>query len=180
MKGVVFTEFMELVESGFGMQVADNVITKGCPFHTGFTSIGTYDYHDLIGMISQLSQETGMSQKDLVHTFGKHLFQKFLESFPEAFDGVTCTFDLLFHVENTIHVEVLKLNPEAELPKFRFPPAEPGSFALEYESSRPFADLAGGLLEACIDHFGEELVVERTDLGGFPGTHAIFHLKPVR
>ncbi len=31
MKGVIFTEFLELVETGFGMETADQVITRGCP-----------------------------------------------------------------------------------------------------------------------------------------------------
>lgn len=180
MKGVVFTEFLELVETGFGMQVADNVITKGCPFHAGFTSVGTYDHQDLIAMVGQLSEETGAPAADLVHAFGKHLFNKFLLGNPDFFASVNNTFDLLVNVENVIHVEVLKLTPEAELPRFRFPPAEPGCFNVEYESKRPFADLAGGLIEACIEHFGESLSVTRTDLDGPPGTHANFHLSPKR
>ena len=178
MKGVVFTEFLELVETGFGMQVADNVLTKGCLFHTGFTSVGTYDHHDLIGMVGQLSTETGMPPKDLVHAFGKHLFQKFYAGYPDSFAGITSTYELLYSVENAIHVEVLKLNPDAELPTFRFPPAEPGCFNLEYQSKRPFADLAGGLIEASIEHYGESLSVSRIDLDGAPGTHALFQLKP--
>jgi hypothetical protein len=180
MKGVVFTEFLELVETGFGMQVADNVVTKGCPFQTGFTSVGTYDHKDLIAMVGQLSEETGAPAKDLVHTFGKHLFHKFLIGNQDFFASVSTTYELLFNVEHVIHVEVLKLTPDAELPTFRFPPAEEGCFNLEYESKRPFADLAGGLIEACIEHFGESLDVKRTDLQGAPGTHALFHLSPKR
>ncbi len=178
MKGVVFTEFMELVESGFGMQIADNVLTKGCPFHSGFTSVGTYDHQDLLGMVAQLGNETGMPSNQLVHAFGKHLFRKFYEGYPAAFAGVESTFELLHSVENVIHVEVLKLTPDAELPNFRFPPADEGCFKIEYQSIRPFADLAGGLIEASIDHFGESLDVSRTDLEGPPGTHALFHVRP--
>lgn len=176
MKGVVFTEFLELVELGFGMQVADNVLTKGCPFHQGFTSVGTYDHHELLNMVAQLGSETGMPTKALVHAFGKHLFQKFYQGYPEAFAGIRSTFELLQSVENVIHVEVLKLTPDAELPTFRFHSAEAGSFKVEYQSIRPFADLAGGLIEASIDHFGESLEVSRIDLDGPAGTHALFHI----
>ncbi len=178
MKGVVFTEFMELVESGFGMQVADNVLTKGCPFQTGFTSVGTYNHHDLLSMVGELSSETGLPSQALVHAFGKHLFKKFYQGYPDLFAQVSSTFELLNNVENVIHVEVLKLTPEAELPTFRFPPTEQGCLAVEYQSPRPFADLAGGLIEASIEHFGESLSVTRTDLKGPPGTHALFHLRP--
>ena len=119
-----------------------------------------------------------MAPNELVHAFGKHLFEKFLASHPEAFSAVKNTFELLCNVENVIHVEVLKLNPDAELPTFSFPPADEGCFDLEYKSRRPFADLAGGLIEACVEHYGESLSIERIDLDGPPGTHALFHLAP--
>ncbi len=178
MKGVVFTEFLELVEKAHGLQVTDQVIAKDCPFHSSFTAVGTYDHRDLVSMIVELSGETGTAVKDLVHAFGKHLFHTFLGSYPEAFRGIDNTFDLLTSVERVIHVEVLKLTPDAELPRFEFPEAEPGTFNIEYSSTRPFADLAGGLIEACIEHFGESLTVQRTDLAGEPNTHALFHLLP--
>ncbi len=178
MKGIVFTEFLDLVETGFGMQVADKVLTKGCPFHLGFTSVGTYDHRDLLSMVQQLSQETGAAAPDLVQAFGKHLFYKFLNSYPAAFAGINNTADLLRNVEGAIHVEVLKLNPDAELPRFSFPESEDGVFSIEYHSNRPFADLALGLIEACVEHFQESKIVERIDLDGPPGTHALFRLRP--
>jgi hypothetical protein len=178
MKGVVFTEFMDLVETGFGMEVADGVLTKGCPFSHGFTSVGTYDHHVLLNMVSQLSNDTGIATADLVHAFGRHLFKAFLRSYPESFVKVSSTFELLSNVEKVIHVEVRKLYSDAELPSFKFLEAEPGCFNLEYISSRPFALLAEGLIEASIEHFDEPLNLERIDLDGAPGTHALFRLTP--
>ena len=66
MKGIIFTEFLELVETGFGMEVADQVITRGCPFHNaGFTSVGSYDHRDLISMVGELSNLAGTRPSDL-------------------------------------------------------------------------------------------------------------------
>ncbi len=178
MKGVVFTEFLELVESNFGMEVADRIQTKGSPKDTGFTSVGTYDHRILINLVVELSQETGMSVRDLVLAFGKHLFQSFRRNYPETVVGVTNTLDLLQKVESVIHGEVQKLYPDAELPRFRFLPSEDGNFQVEYISARPFADLAEGLIEASIEHFGDDLKCVRTDLEGMPGTHALFYLCP--
>jgi hypothetical protein len=179
MKGVIFTEFLDLVETGFGMEVADQVITRGCPFHkTGFTSVGSYDHRDLISMVSELSKVTDAPVPDLVKGFGKHMFKNFLQNYPDAFERVSSTFEMLLRVEDVIHVEVKKLNPDAELPSFQFPATEEGTLDVIYKSVRPFADLAHGLIEACIEHFGEELSVTRVDLEGEPGTHAIFSLKP--
>jgi hypothetical protein len=177
MKGVVFTEFLELVEDRFGMSVADCVVTKGCPFQHGFTSVGTYDYRELLSMVGQLSAETGTPTPDLVRVFGKHLFQTFLNSYPEAFLGVESTEGLLRRVENVIHIEVRKLYPDAELPSFKFPSMAGHGFAIEYRSTRPFADLAEGLIEASIEHFGEPLRAVRIDMDGEPGTHCLFRLQ---
>ncbi len=179
MKGVMFTEFLELVEDQFGMEMADTVITKGCPFHSGgFTAVGSYDYRSLLSMVDQLSQQTGAERAALLRQFGRHMFSKFLESYPDAFDRATSTFDLLLRVEEVIHGEVRKLNPDAELPSFRFPATDEGCFDVEYESTRPFADLAHGLIEACIEHFNESLEISREELEGEPGTHVLFSLRP--
>lgn len=178
MKGVIFTEFLELVETGFGMEVADHVITRGCPFQTtGFTSVGSYNHRDLISMVSELSQLSNTPASQLVHAFGKHMFTHFLKHYPDAFEHASSTFELLTRVEEVIHVEVKKLNPEAELPSFSFPTVDEGTLEVVYQSTRPFADLAHGLIEACIEHYGESIEVVRRDLEGEPGTHASFVLR---
>lgn len=180
MKGVIFTEFLELVETGFGMEAADQVITRGCPFHMrGFTAVGSYDHRDLLAMIGELSSLAQAPVPELVRSFGKHMFTKFLQSYPEAFERASSTFELLLRVEEVIHVEVKKIDPEAELPTFEFPPSEGDSLTVIYKSTRPFADLAEGLIEACIEHFRESIEVERQDLEGEPNTHAMFLLKPI-
>lgn len=178
MKGIVFTEFLELVEKGFGFDMADKIQTEGCPSQTAFTSVGSYDHRDLLAMVGVLSQESNMAAPELVTLFGKHLFQRFRDMYPHAFEGIHRTFDLLERVEDAIHVEVLKLTPNAELPSFHFHPATPGEMRMEYLSQRPFADLAHGLIAASIEHFGEDLIVRRENLEGPPGTHALFHLIP--
>lgn len=177
MKGVVFTEFLELVESQFGFDVADRVVTKSCPFHRAYISVGTYDHSELLAMVQQLSDEANAPVPDLVHAFGGHLFQSFLKSFPGAFHGVNSTKELLLRVENTIHKEVMKLHSDAELPTFRFSETD-DCFQVEYQSRRPFAILALGLIDASIQHFGESLRSEMIMLEGDPGTHALFRLRP--
>jgi hypothetical protein len=178
MKGVIFTEFLELVESKFGMGVADQIQTKGFPLDSGFTSVGTYDYQILISLVVELSNETGIPIRDLVYGFGKHLFNRFRVIYPEFICGSTNTIDLLRNVESVIHIEVQKLYPGAELPSFKFPPSGDEQFQIEYNSARPFAVLAEGLIDACIEHFGDDLILERIDLDGEPGTHALFCLTP--
>jgi hypothetical protein len=129
-------------------------------------------------MVGELSKAIEQPAQELVFEFGKHMFGKFLSSYPDAFERVTSTFELLVRVEDVIHVEVRKLYPDAELPSFTFPQTEDDCLEVIYESSRPFADLAHGLIAACIEHFGEQLEIVRTDLVN-DGTHTRFLLRPI-
>lgn len=175
MLGVVFTEFVECMESEFGMAVADRV-QSGCPFHTAFTAVDNYDHNHLLTLVERLQKETGTSSSVLVHHFGRHIFQSFLRSKPGAFEGVHSTPELLRKVQSTIHGDVLSLYPNAELPEFTFPCCPQEEFHFEYRSNRPFADLAHGILEASIAHYRENWNIRRVDLDGPVGTHALFIL----
>lgn len=177
MLGVVFTEFIECVETGFGMSVADKV-QSACPFQTAFTAVGNYDHGNLLVLVTKLHQETGVPIPTLVRGFGHHIFRSFLSSKPLAFAGVRNTPELVQKVQDTIHLEVLSIYPNAELPQFIFPECESNEFHIEYRSSRPFAELAHGILDASIAHYQERLKVTRRDLDGPPGTHALFILSP--
>lgn len=173
MLGVVFTEFIESVERGYGLAVADRVQCV-CPAHIGFTAVGNYDHGQLVSMIGKLSEETDVPVANLIRQFGRQIFQSFLNTRPETFQGIRSTPQLLETVENTVHVDVLSIYPNAELPKLSFPPHGENEFRLEYQSSRPFAELAHGILEASIEYFQEHWQVTRHDLDGPVGTHALF------
>jgi hypothetical protein len=53
-----------------------------------------------------------------------------------------------------------------------------GTWAVDHDLSvhSGFADLAAGLIEGCIEHFGETIDVQREDLSGGLGTHVRFSL----
>lgn len=172
MKGIVFTEFLEMVEDKFSTDLADRIIETANPESGGaYTSVGTYDHKELVSMVVALSQETGITVPNLLHNFGRHLFGKFLRSFPSFFEGTADAFELLERVDSHIHIEVRKLYPDAELPKFDTRRIGPNEFEMIYSSSRHFQDLAGGLIDACIDHYSDKISVERVPCeGGFAFT----------
>ncbi|EOG7766780.1 heme NO-binding domain-containing protein, partial [Vibrio parahaemolyticus] len=55
MKGIIFTEFMELVESKFGLEVLDQVLELSDDEGV-YTSVGSYDHRDLVKLIVNLSK----------------------------------------------------------------------------------------------------------------------------
>jgi hypothetical protein len=176
-KGIVFTEFLDMVEARFTPEVADRMITAAAvPSGGAYTAIGTYDYHEIIQLVAQLSTLTSIPIPTLVHTFGVHLFGRFVAAYPALFAGVTSAFSFLERIENHIHVEVRKLYPDAELPTFTCDTSVPGRLTMLYRSSRPFADLAEGLIAGCITHFGEPILMHRDDLANQHGTYVRFVL----
>lgn len=177
MKGVVFTEFLEMVEDRFSREIADHIIVASdLPSGGAYTSIGTYDHTEMVQLVTQLSAATGTPVPVLVHTFGKYLFGRFAVLYPQLFEGVESAYSLLEKVESTIHVEVLKLYPDAELPSFDCIASEPGRLTMTYRSTRGLADFAAGLIDGCIEHFGETIDVQREDLSGGQGTRVRFSL----
>ena len=177
MKGVVFTEFLEMVEDNFGYDVADNIIENAdLPSGGAYTAVGTYHHSEMVQLVVNLSTETETPVPNLLHTYGNHLFAQFVAGYGHLFDGITDTYSFLHAINNHIHVEVRKLYPEAELPTIDCVQVGESHLELYYQSARPFADFAEGLLEGAIIHFGENITMKREDIPGAENKAAKFHL----
>lgn len=177
MKGVVFTVFQEMVEDQFGLDMYDRLVeSTELPSGATYTAVGTYDHSELIKLVGQLSKETNTPVPALVKAFGRHLFGALAGAYPQFAEEVDNSIEFLASIEGYIHVEVKKLYPEAELPRFEFAQLEEDQWELKYYSARPFADLCEGLIEASIEHFGDPIELTRESLPGDPGTSAKFLL----
>ena len=72
MKGVVFTEFMEMMDSWFGPELTERVLEAAhLPSGGIYTAVGTYDHTELLALVVQLSRETGLPAAELVREFGQ-------------------------------------------------------------------------------------------------------------
>lgn len=180
MKGIVFSEFIELVEDKFGFEMADEIIEKSnLPSGGAYTSVGTYDHQEMLELVTHLSEETGISVEDLVKTFGEHLLVRFSEGYPIFFEAVDNCFDFLDTIENKVHVEVKKLYPEAELPTFASSIESDKRMILTYTSKRPFSALAYGLIKGSASYFDEDIAIEMDDQSTPELTKVVFSLtKP--
>jgi len=177
MKGMIFTEFMEMVEATWSLDRVDAIIIRSNVASGGaYTAVGTYPHEEIVALVTALSEETGIAVPDLVRTFGKHLFGRFALAYPRFFLGTTSSFQFLSGIENVIHAEVRKLYPDAELPTFEVEKGD-HSLTLIYFSEHPFADLAQGLIEGCVAHFGEDIEVRREAVANLPGAQARFILR---
>lgn len=160
MKGIVFTEFLDMVEAEFGYDIVDKIIENSNLTSKGiYTSVGTYSHGEIVSLLTNLSEEVSVEAEILLKAFGKYLFDAFLSSYPHFFSQVDNVVDFLKSIDDHIHVEVLKLYPDATLPTFNCITKEDGSLEMTYKSERRMAALAEGLIEKSIAHYQESYQV---------------------
>ncbi len=178
MKGIVFREFIEMVENEFSFEIADEIIGASDLSTAGaYTSVGTYPHSEMVSLVGNLSRLTGQPVPALLNHFGRHLFTRFTVIHPQYVTNYRSAFELLQQLDGNIHVEVKKLYNDAELPSFTFEELPEGGMHFDYRSSRGLADFAEGLIEGCIAYFGHPVTVRRTDLpADAHGSHTRFTL----
>ena len=165
MKGVVFTEFMEMVESAHGVDMVDDLIEATSPASGGaYTSAGTYDHKELVAMVKELGERTETLVPDLLAAFGRYLIPKFHASFPAFFEHPGL-FEFMASVHGYIHVEVRKLYPDAELPEVEFTDLGNGVGQVRYRSTRHLEEFGRGLIEGAAHHYrqGFSITQSRVD-----------------
>lgn len=170
MKGIVFTEFLDMVEQRYSLDMVDALLDAVQPVCGGaYTAVGTYPHEDMVALVLALSQRVDVPPAQLLQAFGEHLAGRFVRLYPQFFAQTQDTLEFLAGVEDVIHVEVRKLYPDAELPRFQVEAREPGRLVLRYLSSRHLEDFAEGLMRGCAHHFGQSLQIQRQPAPGSAG-----------
>jgi len=165
MKGLVFTEFIEMVENDFGFEVADRIIENSHTSSNGiFTGVGTYPSQDMVALLAQLETAVNKPVSDLLLHFGKHLFHRFSILYAHLVADRRDTFEFLQQIEGFIHVEVKKLYPDAQLPAIDTRMVADDTMELIYRSQRKLGCLAYGLMMGCAAYFGETIEIEMENL----------------
>ena len=180
MKGVVFTEFLAMVEDRFSLATVEEIIDRAqLPSGGVYTSVGTYPVAEMVSLVDQLAHKTGIAVPELLKAFGGHLLTRFVEGYPGFFSSHGSALDFLMAVEGHIHVEVRKLYADAELPRFLCERPSPDRLVLHYRSPRGLADLAEGLIRGCAAHYREPIELEREDLSAGRGQNVRFYIHRV-
>lgn len=164
MKGIVFTEFLELVEEKFGIEMVDSIIEASKLESEGiYTSIGTYNFSEMLSLLTNLSERTNISIDDLLLVYGEHFFGVIERSYIGLVDTYNDPIDMLSSIENHIHVEVRKIYPEAELPTFIVEEKSEDLLIMVYKSSRAMYYFGLGLMNRTFKHFNTtaEITLEK-------------------
>lgn len=161
MKGVVFVELLKMAEESFGEEAVDEVL-DACDLASGgaYTTVGTYPCSELVEIVTQLSAKSGIPGAELQRKFGHWMMDMFAEHYPDFFKDKADSFDMLEAIDGEVHVEVRKLYPDAELPRFQTERTEDGALNMHYTSARPLVPFCQGLIEATLEEFKETGSVE--------------------
>lgn len=160
MKGIVFTEFLEMVEANYGLQTVDTIIeNSNLPSEGAYTAVGTYDFNEMVQLLVALSEQTKISVTDLQYSFGHYLFSGLVKTHPEVVNSYKNPLGLLYSIEDHIHVHVKKLYPDAELPTFKILEKTERKLSMIYSSSRGLYALAHGLIVRTFEHFSKNVDV---------------------
>lgn len=179
LKGVVFQELIEMIESKLGPVETQVLLDRiQLQSHAAYTSTGTYDHKEIIKIVMELSAKTQIEPRILVRAFGVHLYAVFAKKYPTFFENKDL-FSFIKSIHEHIHVEVRKLYPDAELPHFDCQISlDQKELVLKYSSSRPFGDLAEGLLESSIAYFNEKAALQAEPVGDLPyDTNRLFRIR---
>ncbi|KPF71532.1 hypothetical protein IP88_10630 [alpha proteobacterium AAP81b] len=164
MKGMIFTELVDFMEATGGAVFADAVIARAAlPNDGAFTAVGNYPSGYAVAMVTAAAEITGADANVLCEDYGHYLFTRLLDRFPQIVSRYTSANGLLSHVASHIHEEVRVLYPDARPPVITA--TEDGeTLRVRYESHRPFAHIAFGLIRGCMGHYGDgrELAWERS------------------
>lgn len=179
MKGSIFVAFCKMVEERFSAEMMDDIIVETNPPSGGaYTTVGNYSHDEIMNYVHAMSARTGMTPPALVRAFGFYLFEYLAAGHRQLVDEASGAIPFLYDLERRIHAQVRKLYPDAALPRFVCDLDSRGRLIMHYRSERPMADLAEGLIEAAISHFGETITVERDDVPGEESFAARFVLTP--
>ena len=160
MKGIIFTELVRFMEKVQSPEFADQVLTGAAlPNEGAFTSIGNYPSDYALAMVGQASEQSGIDAAELCRLFGKYLYGRFTVLYPHIMESYKTAEALLTHVGSHIHAEVCVLYPDAKPPQVTAE-VENGATVVRYESHRPMAAIAHGLVEGCMGHYDDPRKLE--------------------
>ncbi len=180
MKGVVFVKFEEFIEELWGDEFWDELLSEAdLPSGGAYTTVATYDDQEMYDLIGLVMAKKALTMQQAQQAFGKWLFNKLLALAPSHAHEIDNTFDFLHAVQNLIHVEVKKLNPDALLPEFTFIEQSETELSMVYESPRHLCFLCEGLIHGLAEHTNEKIQTHQSECVHENGSQCIINVRKI-
>ena len=160
MKGIVFAEFLEMVEEKYGLEMVDAIIVNSNLESKGaYTTVGVYPFSEMLQLLQNLSLKTEISTDDLWLVYGEYFFSLIKRNYTSFIERYSDPLDMLASIESHIHVEVLKLYPDSELPTFEVVERTEDSLIMIYKSSRAMHHFGLGLMNKTFEYFNSKATI---------------------
>lgn len=170
MKGMVFTQLLEMADTMLGPDRVESIIAESnLPSGGAYTAVGNYPHAEAVTLVGAFSAASGIPVPDLLERFGEHMLEFFHRRYPMFFENCPDAFTFLESVETYVHVEVRKLYPDAELPRFVTAREGPSRLRFDYLSSRHLENFAAGLIRGTLRLYKEDAAVTHDEAVGEHG-----------
>lgn len=164
MKGIVFVKFSEFIEELWGEEFWDTLLNEANLESEGvYTTVGTYDDEELFTLIGLVVEKQNISSKEAQFAFGKWIFKELYNAAPPGAHDFKDVFEFLHAVQNYIHVEVKKLNPDALLPEFDFLSESATTLSFHYQSPRKLCFFCEGIVYGLAEHTKQKVQVSQSE-----------------
>jgi len=77
-----------------------------------YTAVGTYEFGEMLSLVSNLSKNTAITVDELLCVYGEHFFDVLKRDYPQFIALYNDPLEMLSSIENHIHVEVRKIYPD--------------------------------------------------------------------
>jgi predicted hydrocarbon binding protein len=163
MKGSVFNGFEEYVVHNYDLYLWQQIIEETDLISQGvYLASDTYEDHELLSLISGLSNKTAIPESDIQRAFGAFFFNSLFSIMSQHVEHIDSLFDFLRAVDDVIHVEVKKADPSAYTPAFFYDQPSESTLVMRYVSKRGMCYFAEGLIIGAAKKFNTEAKISQS------------------
>jgi hypothetical protein len=161
MKGIVFTELLQHVESKFGLEMVDKIVKESKLEYKGLYSVNkAYNFSKMLQLLNSLSANTNISIDDLLLVYSEHFFSVLKKSHNNIFSSYTCPIEMLSSIGNHIYLDVKRDYPTAEVPSFIIEEKTKNSIVMVYKSSRAMYSFGLGLMYKTFENYNTTATIK--------------------
>lgn len=156
MEGIVFTEFLDMIEEMWGIASLDKIVDTTLASGGIYTIGGTYPPSELTHLVHRTHANTGEPIRRIYLLLGRRLFNKFTRLDKEVFEQYTTAFDFLDRLHEYLSGFVHRIHPDLETSDFISRRIGPSQMIVTYRSKKKLGDLAEGIIQGVFEHYAEE------------------------
>ena len=170
MKGIIFTEFLDLVEERFGLEMVDQIICQSRLESQGaYTSIGAYNFYEFLQLLHNLSKNKNISLINLLSVYATQIFSamhaihpEMLVSYNNPIEMIAAMnqhIEIIFNIKNASPSGLLKAESFSPFPLFIVKEKTENLLIINYISHRGMQHFWLGLMHEMFKHFNETATI---------------------